>query len=67
MPRKIQHSKRRPTKRSSARNGSGTDIKSLAEDLARIGRSIPLSEWDKIPPDYFANLDAYRSGKLKVK
>ncbi len=67
MPRKIQHLKRRPAKRSPADNGSGTDFESLAEELARIGRSIPLREWDKIPRDYFANLDAYRSGKLKVK
>jgi hypothetical protein len=36
---------------------------SLEADLAAIGLSAPLSEWAKLPADYFANLDYYLHGK----
>ncbi len=50
-------------------NGSrkATDTISLADEIIRIGRSVPLSEWDKLPSDYFANLEAYRSAKPGAK
>ena len=40
------------------------DLDSLVRELIEIGLRVPDSEWEKIPPDYFANLDAYRSGRL---
>jgi hypothetical protein len=40
---------------------------SLEAELSAIGRSVPTEEWEKIPPDYFANLDYYRYGGLKKK
>ena len=28
-------------------------------ELSAIGKSVPASEWAKVPADYFANLDHY--------
>ena len=32
---------------------------SLEAELSAIGKSVPASEWAKVPADYFANLDHY--------
>jgi len=67
MPKRLTHPKKRSSRRRSNNGAKAAGPASVADMLIKIGRSIPLSEWDKIPPDYFANLDAYRSGKLKPK
>jgi hypothetical protein len=40
---------------------------SLEAKILAIGRSIPESELEKIPPDYFGNLDHYLHGAAKKK
>jgi len=39
----------------------------LESELSAIGRSVPAGEWDKVPADYFANLDHYLHGAPKKK
>ena len=41
-------------------NGAGLPSDSIEAKLTKLGRSISKRHWDKLPGDYFANLDHYR-------
>ena len=40
---------------------------SLEAELVAIGSAVPAREWDKVPADFFANLDHYLHGAPKKK
>lgn len=39
----------------------------LVDDLRRIGASVPVEEWKKLPPDFNENLDHYLYGSPKKR
>ena len=63
----LRDKKSTSSRRSMDGSRKATDTVSLADEIIRIGRSVPLSEWSKLPADYFANLEAYRSAKPGAK
>jgi hypothetical protein len=72
LPTATKH-RRRPVAAPSGKNGSKARLAvefaagSLETELAAIGKSVPAGEWERIPVDYFANLDRYLHGSQKKK
>jgi len=54
-----------PSKRTHNKSTSVTDPLGLEKDLMAMARSIPDSEWEKLPKDLNENLDHYLYGLPK--
>lgn len=55
----------KPSKRLNGKSTSATDPLALEKDLMELARSIPDTEWEKLPKDLNENLDHYLYGSPK--
>ena len=61
-----RHSEPAPRPRQSARDKAPTkDTLALEKDLMELARTVPESEWAKLPKDLNENLDHYLYGSPK--
>jgi len=64
-----RHAVASPTRKNAATPRDAVDFAagSLESKLAAIGKAVPAREWERIPIDYFANLDHYLHHSPKRK
>lgn len=58
---------RRPVSSRRGKREPESSFLTLVDDLRRIGASVPIKEWKKLPPDFNENLDHYLYGSPRKR